>query len=315
MSAAARRLYDAGMQSYATRDYVAAAQSFAQAYAIDPQREILFAQAQATRLGGDCPAAVPLYRRFLATDPPARQVDATRIALARCETAAAASPDAGSPAAPPPLPGAVPAPTRSAEEARPSSARATAAAAGPRAAGSASDSRPPGADVHGADLRAPGPDMPTPASGSPAVGVAPSDPFGRSPAIPSAPAQSSRALDRARAADGVASSVASSPTPAPVSLAHRWYRDSVAGSLAAAAVAAAGGALAFTIAARHANSTADTNAAYDVYSHGRAVAERRNRWAVASGLVAAALSLGAAGRYAWVAWRGDGALAGAGLRF
>ena len=62
-------------------------QALRAAYALEPRREILFAEAQATRLGGDCRAAVPLYERFLATDPPPRQVEAARIALGRCRDA------------------------------------------------------------------------------------------------------------------------------------------------------------------------------------------------------------------------------------
>jgi hypothetical protein len=76
--------YDAGMAHYAARDFAGAARAFAAAYALDPRRDILFARAQATRLSGDCPAAVELYRAFLATQPPQQQVEATQLALSRC---------------------------------------------------------------------------------------------------------------------------------------------------------------------------------------------------------------------------------------
>ena len=92
--------YDEAMALYAAHQYRAAILAFEAAYALDPRREILFGQAQATRLAGDCAAALPLYERFLATNPPPQQVAATRIAVARC--AAAASTAQGPPRAPAP---------------------------------------------------------------------------------------------------------------------------------------------------------------------------------------------------------------------
>jgi len=88
----AKAHYDEAMALYSARQYRAAIAAFEAAYALDPRREILFAQAQATRLAGDCPAALPLYQRFLATDPPPQQVEATRIAVARCEAATVTAP-------------------------------------------------------------------------------------------------------------------------------------------------------------------------------------------------------------------------------
>jgi hypothetical protein len=93
-----RAHYEAAMEHYAAKEYEAALRELAVAYAAEPRREILFAQAQATRLAGDCAGALPLYEKFLATAPPARQVEATRIAVARC-AAAAAKPPQESPAA------------------------------------------------------------------------------------------------------------------------------------------------------------------------------------------------------------------------
>jgi hypothetical protein len=89
MDPEARELYDLGMAHYRARGFSEAVRVFESAYALDPQREILFALAQATRLSGDCPSAVPLYERVLASHPPARQAEATRIALARCHERAA----------------------------------------------------------------------------------------------------------------------------------------------------------------------------------------------------------------------------------
>jgi tetratricopeptide (TPR) repeat protein len=104
----AKLLYDEGMARYAARDYRAAIRAFEAAYAVEPRREFLFADAQATRLAGDCPAALALYQRFLDTHPAAPQVEATRIAVARCEAAASATvapsapPVVVAPAPPPP---------------------------------------------------------------------------------------------------------------------------------------------------------------------------------------------------------------------
>jgi tetratricopeptide (TPR) repeat protein len=95
----AQALYDQAMSLYSTRKYPEAIRLFEAAYAIDPKREILFGQAQATRLAGDCAAALPLYQRFLATDPPPQQVEATRIAAGRCEAAVNIRP----PPPPPPV--------------------------------------------------------------------------------------------------------------------------------------------------------------------------------------------------------------------
>jgi tetratricopeptide (TPR) repeat protein len=94
-------IYDEAMARYAARDYKAAIHAFEAAYALEPRREILFAQAQATRLAGDCAAALPLYEKFLATSPPPQQVEATRIAVARCEAIAAATPPPRAPDPPP----------------------------------------------------------------------------------------------------------------------------------------------------------------------------------------------------------------------
>lgn len=85
MSPEARVRYDAGMAHYGGKDFAAAIREFRAAFTIEPRREFVFAEAQATRLLGDCPGAVALYRRFLEMAPPPQQVEATRIAMARCE--------------------------------------------------------------------------------------------------------------------------------------------------------------------------------------------------------------------------------------
>ncbi|MEA2699210.1 MAG: hypothetical protein QOI66_3481, partial [Myxococcales bacterium] len=93
------------------KKYPAAIQELEAGYALDPRREFLFAEAQAQRLAGDCQRAVPLYQRFLATEPSALQASAAQVGLARCAqqmATATPTPPAGSagpsPTVPPPAP-------------------------------------------------------------------------------------------------------------------------------------------------------------------------------------------------------------------
>jgi hypothetical protein len=100
MGPEARRRYEEGMALYRARSFSGAARALGEAYALEPRRDVLFAQAQATRLAGDCAAALPLYQQFLDSDPPEQQIAATRIAMGRCESARPA-PVAAVVAAPP----------------------------------------------------------------------------------------------------------------------------------------------------------------------------------------------------------------------
>jgi tetratricopeptide (TPR) repeat protein len=84
MNPAAQARYDQGLELYRQRDFRAAIAEFELGYGVEPRREFLFAEAQAYRLAGDCGRAVPLYQRFLATQPSAIQIDATRLGLERC---------------------------------------------------------------------------------------------------------------------------------------------------------------------------------------------------------------------------------------
>jgi hypothetical protein len=84
MNPAAQARYDQGIELYRQRDFRAAIVEFELGFAVEPRREFLFAEAQAYRLAGDCGRAVPLYQRFLATQPSAIQIDATRLGLERC---------------------------------------------------------------------------------------------------------------------------------------------------------------------------------------------------------------------------------------
>ena len=79
--------FSRGLEYYKLKEYEAAITEFEAAFAIDPRFEILFAQAQAERLSGDCASAVVLYRRFLSSDPPAVHAEAARASLDKCETA------------------------------------------------------------------------------------------------------------------------------------------------------------------------------------------------------------------------------------
>ncbi len=108
MHPAAQALYDRALKEFETHDYAAAIRDLEEGFALDPRRELLFAEAQAMRLSGDCRGAVVLYQRFLTTRPPALQVDATQIALARCAQELARKPEVvivtPPPAPPPPKP-------------------------------------------------------------------------------------------------------------------------------------------------------------------------------------------------------------------
>lgn len=103
-------LYDRGLARYAAHDYPGAIADFQAGYAIEPRREFLFAEGQARRLAGDCKGAIALYQRFLATSPPAVQVNATQIALGRCAQLLAERPEVVmvQPPRPPPPPPAPP---------------------------------------------------------------------------------------------------------------------------------------------------------------------------------------------------------------
>jgi hypothetical protein len=108
MHPAAQAFYDRALKKFETHDYPAAIGDLEEGFALDPRREFLFAEAQAKRLGGDCRGAVVLYQRFLTTKPPALQIDATQIALARCAQELAKKPEVvimtPPPAPPPPKP-------------------------------------------------------------------------------------------------------------------------------------------------------------------------------------------------------------------
>ncbi len=81
---AARALFSEGVALASRREFVAAAVKFHAAHDRVPTPASLFAWAQAERLGGNCPRAVPLYQKFLAGTPAADHVEAAQIGLRRC---------------------------------------------------------------------------------------------------------------------------------------------------------------------------------------------------------------------------------------
>lgn len=105
-----KELYDRGVAAYQQHDYEAAVTAFHDAYELDPRPEILFAWAQAERLGGDCAHAVIHYRKFLDGHPPAVQAKAAQGPLERCERVLATAPPPVPPAEAPVEPGPAPAP-------------------------------------------------------------------------------------------------------------------------------------------------------------------------------------------------------------
>jgi hypothetical protein len=94
--------FDRGATLAREQKYQEAAREFQTSYELEPKKEALFAWAQVARLGGDCAAAVDLYRKFLRSpDLTAEQIEATQLGLARCESAPRPAPPV---AVPPPAP-------------------------------------------------------------------------------------------------------------------------------------------------------------------------------------------------------------------
>ena len=99
MNPAAEAHYRQGLALYAERDFPGALRELDLGYTIDPRPEFLFAEAQAHRLAGDCAKALPLYDAFLAASPTPVQIEATRLARARCAVSAATAPNGAQDAA------------------------------------------------------------------------------------------------------------------------------------------------------------------------------------------------------------------------
>jgi hypothetical protein len=86
-------------------DYAGAAAAFERRYEQTGDPALLFGQAQALRRAGDCRAAIAVFERFVATDPPQADVDAANESIAACREilgAAEEPPDEPPPASPTP---------------------------------------------------------------------------------------------------------------------------------------------------------------------------------------------------------------------
>jgi hypothetical protein len=80
--------FDRGAALAAEQKYEEAAQEFRASYELKGRKESLFAWAQVLRLGGDCPGAVELYRKFLRSpDLNPTQIEAAQLSIERCESA------------------------------------------------------------------------------------------------------------------------------------------------------------------------------------------------------------------------------------
>ena len=112
LSPAARGHLDRGVAYFGDKDYEAAITEFKAGYEIDPKPAFLYAWAQAERLSGDCASAVPLYERFIESEPDAERQEAAKKNLERCRTALGPEP-----AVPPPSPPTAPDPPPAVEPA------------------------------------------------------------------------------------------------------------------------------------------------------------------------------------------------------
>lgn len=73
-----------GAAAFEAQRWDEAARAFAAAYADHPRPELLWAQAQSLRFGGQCEAALPLYEQFLATQPTADEIADANTNIATC---------------------------------------------------------------------------------------------------------------------------------------------------------------------------------------------------------------------------------------
>jgi tetratricopeptide (TPR) repeat protein len=97
----ARGLFKQGIEDYKAQKYDVAAATLKQSYELDPKPDVLFALAQAERLGGHCPEAVAHYKKLLesVSDLPTAKVIQNSLAL--CPQAAAEKPKPAEPASQP----------------------------------------------------------------------------------------------------------------------------------------------------------------------------------------------------------------------
>ncbi len=90
----------AGSRAFDAQRWTDAADEFAIAWEEESEPDLLWAWAQALRLGRRCAAAVEVYRRFLATSPTPAQIEDTRANIRLCGE----DPDALPTTEPPPPP-------------------------------------------------------------------------------------------------------------------------------------------------------------------------------------------------------------------
>ena len=83
---AAEEAFRDGIAAFQEKNYAGAVAAFKKADELSPaSKKVLFAWAQASRLGGDCMSAVVLYNRLLRLAPSAKQTEVVSQALAECE--------------------------------------------------------------------------------------------------------------------------------------------------------------------------------------------------------------------------------------
>lgn len=76
--------YDEAKEAFAAEDYERAADALARAHTLEPQPQLLHAQAQAERLAGRCAEASLLYIEYLDTGPSAESAAPVRWNLSLC---------------------------------------------------------------------------------------------------------------------------------------------------------------------------------------------------------------------------------------
>ena len=92
MNDAAKQELERGIELYTQQRYADAIDAFEAGHAIDPHPDFHYVKAQALRLSGDCESALTAYRAFLDSQPPAREAEATRKNIAKCEQILASMP-------------------------------------------------------------------------------------------------------------------------------------------------------------------------------------------------------------------------------
>ena len=77
--------FRAGEKAWVDEDYATAKAELEAAHAIEPLPVLLYSLGQLERLLDNCEAAVERFEAYLATDPPEKAVEDTRMNIARCE--------------------------------------------------------------------------------------------------------------------------------------------------------------------------------------------------------------------------------------